>query len=185
VRLWPCHCRRLYRRANDHHGPRRRQWNVAVTGEVHDRALSTLYGGRRVCLRMYWLLREFRHHSFYSLMCRLIMYQLVTRYPPFHELNELGAAMKIISGQRPARPATALCSDALWTLITDCWNHDPRSRPTMVSVLSYSLAGTLSEKGGATRNCGQPHSTASNDAWYSQSTGAGRQTTSQISYLAE
>jgi hypothetical protein len=44
--------------------------------------------------------------------------------------------MKITSGQRPTRPATILRSDALWTLITDCWSHESRSRPIMSAVLS-------------------------------------------------
>jgi hypothetical protein len=99
----------------------------------------------------------------------MTLYQLLTGHPPFHELNEVGAAMKIINGQRPERPTMTLCSDALWILVTDCWNHDPQSRPTMTSVLSCLLAGTLSEQGGDTQNCGQPHPTASKDAWYSQS----------------
>jgi hypothetical protein len=48
----------------------------------------------------------------------------------------MGASMKIAIGQRPTRPATTLCSDSLWTLITGCWSHESRSRPIMSAVLS-------------------------------------------------
>jgi hypothetical protein len=61
---------------------------------------------------------------------------MLTRHAPFHELNEMGAAMKIVNGDRPSRPTTSLSSDALWSLITSCWAHDPKARPSMRIIVS-------------------------------------------------
>jgi hypothetical protein len=65
---------------------------------------------------------------------------MLTRHAPFHELNEMGAAMKIVGGDRPSRPMTELCTDALWPLITSCWTHDPKARPSMTNTL-FRLRG--------------------------------------------
>jgi hypothetical protein len=43
--------------------------------------------------------------------------------------------MKIVGGDRPSRPTTELCTNALWPLITSCWTHDPKARPSMTNTL--------------------------------------------------
>jgi hypothetical protein len=63
--------------------------------------------------------------------------------------------MKITGGQRPTRPATTLCSDALWTLITDCWSHESRSRPIMSAVLSLLRTEVPSRAGNAPQGRGR------------------------------
>lgn len=45
-----------------------------------------------------------------------------------------------MKGQRPARPTHDLSetrglTDNIWEIITQCWAHDPKSRPTVTEVV--------------------------------------------------
>jgi hypothetical protein len=61
---------------------------------------------------------------------------MFARHPPFHNLNETGAALKVLIGERPSRPEDELCFNETWTLIESCWSHNADSRPNMSDVLS-------------------------------------------------
>jgi hypothetical protein len=70
----------------------------------------------------------------------MIIDQMITGHPPFHELNVMQAMLKIAQGHRPSRPSDSeqlsqtLTAD-LWNLMDACWMLKPESRPTMSDVL--------------------------------------------------
>jgi DNA-binding helix-hairpin-helix protein with protein kinase domain len=43
-------------------------------------------------------------------------------------------AARVAAGYRPARPRGL--RDAVWRLVSDCWEHDPALRPSMAQVLA-------------------------------------------------
>jgi hypothetical protein len=57
---------------------------------------------------------------------------------PFHDSvgNPVALAMKIMKGSRPDINAARDCPPALKTLITNCWDAEPKKRPTMEVVVS-------------------------------------------------
>jgi hypothetical protein len=62
--------------------------------------------------------------------------QVFTGAIPFSEKKPTAAMFDIISGARPPRPTHPTFTAELWTLMQNCWNHDPRLRPTASEVLS-------------------------------------------------
>jgi hypothetical protein len=53
-------------------------------------------------------------------------------------VNVIGITLKIVNGQRPARPPglpTGLFFDLLWKLIELCWAQEPTERPVMTNVI--------------------------------------------------
>lgn len=40
----------------------------------------------------------------------------------------------VAAGERPERPLTQECNDALWTLISRCWDISPAQRPGITQV---------------------------------------------------
>ncbi|KAK7027406.1 hypothetical protein VNI00_015242 [Paramarasmius palmivorus] len=71
----------------------------------------------------------------YSVGC--LFYQITTGLIPFHHLSNEGMVfLAVLRGKRPLRPGLGtLHSDALWTLMNDCWNSDPMARPTAEDIL--------------------------------------------------
>jgi hypothetical protein len=70
----------------------------------------------------------------------MMIVQMITGHPPFHELNVMQAMMKIAQGHRPSRPSDSgilsqAMSDDLWTLMDACWMMNPELRPTMSNIL--------------------------------------------------
>lgn len=70
--------------------------------------------------------------------------QIFTGNIPFVEIvRDSTVMLKIRSGVRPSRPPDSniswdewgLTSD-IWTLIEDCWKHDPSTRPFVVETLT-------------------------------------------------
>jgi hypothetical protein len=60
---------------------------------------------------------------------------------PFHYIKSTFAVqLHVVSRKVPQRPSDDEChghviDDSLWSLMTDCWIHDPVKRPSMESVV--------------------------------------------------
>ncbi|KAJ7788554.1 kinase-like domain-containing protein [Mycena olivaceomarginata] len=66
--------------------------------------------------------------------------ELYTGRPPFADLPEPGAMMKVIKGQRPERPSgPPAMSDILWQHVTEFWSNTPSARPTTQIVVQNML----------------------------------------------
>ncbi|KAK7029790.1 Non-specific serine/threonine protein kinase [Favolaschia claudopus] len=62
--------------------------------------------------------------------------ELYTGRPPFANLPEPGALMKVIKGDRPPRPpGPPAMSDVLWQLVTTFWKDHPSDRPSTAAVV--------------------------------------------------
>ncbi|KAJ6476188.1 hypothetical protein C8R45DRAFT_1009160 [Mycena sanguinolenta] len=56
--------------------------------------------------------------------------ELYTGYPPFAELSQAAALLRVVNGERPGRPAgAAAMSDALWKRVNAYWAQDFSTRP--------------------------------------------------------
>ncbi|KIK63716.1 hypothetical protein GYMLUDRAFT_221981 [Collybiopsis luxurians FD-317 M1] len=76
--------------------------------------------------------KEFSLHKasrdVYAFGCTAI--EIITLQVPYHELKTDAAVLyALLSGERPVRPQSIWCSDAIWDLITRCWAADPSTRP--------------------------------------------------------
>jgi hypothetical protein len=72
--------------------------------------------------------------------------QLYTGKPPFSEISHDAAVMlRVMAKERPPRPCDAsgraMMSDALWTLVQQCWSHDVAERPSMARVVQMMQEG--------------------------------------------
>jgi len=57
---------------------------------------------------------------------------------PFSGLTEMATSLKIMSGERPARPQEAQelgLTDSVWDMTLKCWRQDPADRPTVTGVV--------------------------------------------------
>ncbi|KAF8172841.1 kinase-like domain-containing protein [Mycena galopus ATCC 62051] len=60
-----------------------------------------------------------------------VCFELYTGRPPFANLSEPGALMKVLNGERPERPSgPPAMSDTLWTHVKTYWMGDPTTRPS-------------------------------------------------------
>ncbi|KAK1235736.1 hypothetical protein PQX77_001024, partial [Marasmius sp. AFHP31] len=66
-----------------------------------------------------------------------VCYEIFTGRLPFTELkNDMAVMSAVAQGGCPSRPQTILeLSDAMWALMTGCWNKTPEARPTADQVL--------------------------------------------------
>ena len=62
--------------------------------------------------------------------------QIFTGNLPFHGLNDLQIVDAIDDGKRPERPNLDECElpDRTWTMMKECWDSDPRKRPSALSL---------------------------------------------------
>jgi len=42
---------------------------------------------------------------------------------------------RVMKGFRPSRPDVPAIPDGLWSVVNNCWAHDPKSRPHMGEVV--------------------------------------------------
>jgi serine/threonine protein kinase len=72
---------------------------------------------------------------FFRITCSEI-FQLYTGRPPFSDLPELGAMMKVIDSERQTLPSGCpAMSDTLWRHISAYWAQDPTARPVTEIVV--------------------------------------------------
>ena len=69
----------------------------------------------------------------------LISTQVLTREAPFREFADFVVLAEVRKGKRPRKPANAASlgiTESIWTLLGQCWNWEPSSRPDSSHVLS-------------------------------------------------
>ncbi|KAJ6459900.1 kinase-like domain-containing protein, partial [Mycena sanguinolenta] len=64
----------------------------------------------------------------------LIWFQLHTGRSPFFDVPEASVVLKVMSGERPARPPTSM-SDDLWALVTAAWAQNFSDRPDINMII--------------------------------------------------
>jgi hypothetical protein len=64
------------------------------------------------------------------------IFQLQAGAPPFAELPDVPAMLKIIAGQRPARPENM--SDRIWVVVNAAWAGDFRQRPDTSRIIIFT-----------------------------------------------
>ncbi|KAJ7651265.1 kinase-like domain-containing protein [Roridomyces roridus] len=81
----------------------------------------------------------------YGFACAV--YELLTGTAPFPEIKiDTAVAMAVLRGERPARPPSCCGTpalDGLWSLIEDCWQQAPESRPTASQVVERLQGGDI------------------------------------------
>ncbi|KAF9255400.1 kinase-like protein [Marasmius fiardii PR-910] len=65
---------------------------------------------------------------------------------PFHALNDPAVIVAVmVNKEHPPRPEGTLLNDGMWKIMEDCWNFDPRLRPTASDIVTR-VAGLKSFK---------------------------------------
>ncbi|KAJ6486747.1 hypothetical protein C8R45DRAFT_995741, partial [Mycena sanguinolenta] len=59
--------------------------------------------------------------------------RLFTRNPPFSQLREIAASLRVIQGERPEQPPAMPA--ALWQLVTAAWAQDFLARPSVHDIV--------------------------------------------------
>jgi len=54
---------------------------------------------------------------------------------PFHDSSPTTAAVGVLCGNRPGRPAHPSVTDGLWDLVERCWKREPECRPGISEVV--------------------------------------------------
>ncbi|KAL0062706.1 hypothetical protein AAF712_010401 [Marasmius tenuissimus] len=108
--------------------------------ETHGLGLTT--SGARPTGTMRWQAPELlygkrpsKESDVYSFAC--VCYEIFTGLRPFPELANIAAVtLAVVQGKYPARPREVFeLSDAMWALLTECWNTTPSSRPTASQIV--------------------------------------------------
>ncbi|KAF7373350.1 Kinase-like protein [Mycena sanguinolenta] len=72
--------------------------------------------------------------------------ELYTERPPFSNVSETAALLKVLNGERPERPpGPPSMSDTLWQHVTEFWAENATTRPSTQSVaqaMTWPLPGT-------------------------------------------
>ena len=69
----------------------------------------------------------------------MLCLELMTGLPPYSEIaQDITVVICLTKGQLPSRPSLPAISrglmDGLWTLMLNCWNKKPESRPSTTSI---------------------------------------------------
>ncbi|KAF7349005.1 Kinase-like protein [Mycena venus] len=73
--------------------------------------------------------------------------ELYTGRPPFSELSEGSALLKIINGERAVRPSgIPAMSDTLWQHVMEYWAESPVTRPTTEAVVQHMACPSAAQK---------------------------------------
>ncbi|KAJ6560238.1 hypothetical protein B0H19DRAFT_1027892 [Mycena capillaripes] len=67
-----------------------------------------------------------------------VCFELYTGNPPFSQLSQAAALLKIVNGERPRRPSSSPgIPDPLWRHISAYWAEDPAMRPITEAVVQH------------------------------------------------
>lgn len=69
-------------------------------------------------------------------------FKAFTGKPPFPNFSSTGAAVTVLSGERPMRPARPDLTNDLWEITERCWHQDPQCRPEISEVV-HCLRNTV------------------------------------------
>ncbi|KIK58561.1 hypothetical protein GYMLUDRAFT_262404 [Collybiopsis luxurians FD-317 M1] len=73
---------------------------------------------------------------------------------PFHNRrNDAAVLYSLIKGERPPRPQTMWCTDAIWKLINRCWADDPAARPKAFAVHRTLIDGSQASQAREDSDC--------------------------------
>ena len=78
----------------------------------------------------------------------MVIYEVLSGQAPFAPFSVMVVMRKVIDGERPERPEGAVglwFTDDLWETIYMCWGTQPRSRPSVDTVLGHleQASGTV------------------------------------------
>ena len=81
---------------------------------------------------------EVRHRATRWVNCNShARYQIFSGRHPFPELVREGSVMMaVVEGRRPERPDTALLTDDVWKLMTECWSGNATARPSIQEIVT-------------------------------------------------
>ena len=65
----------------------------------------------------------------------MVIYETISGHLPFHKHADLVVFMKVLEGERPPRQVGF--ADGLWDMLEQCWEHQPKARPSIEDVLQY------------------------------------------------
>jgi len=80
--------------------------------------------------------RPTRRSDCYALGMTLL--EVLSGDVPFAPFNSFAVMLKVVEGERPARPEGAEGSrftDDVWQVLNQCWAHQPKDRPPIADVL--------------------------------------------------
>ena len=69
----------------------------------------------------------------------MVVFEVLGGEPPFACDKEVIVIRKVTDGERPERPEVAWFTDDLWSVMEQCWSHQPNERPT-IDVVFECLA---------------------------------------------
>ncbi|ESK86444.1 WD40 repeat-like protein [Moniliophthora roreri MCA 2997] len=80
--------------------------------------------------------RATKESDIYSYGC--VCYEIISRSLPFHDLpNDAAVVLAVLQRRRPSKPQNAaeMLPDELWSLMNQCWETRPESRPGAEDIL--------------------------------------------------
>ena len=63
----------------------------------------------------------------------MVIYETISRHPPFHTSTDLTVFLKVLEGEHPIREVGF--KDSLWEMLVLCWTPQPDARPSIGDVL--------------------------------------------------
>ncbi|KAF8183830.1 kinase-like domain-containing protein [Mycena galopus ATCC 62051] len=112
-----------------------------------------------------------------------VCFEMYTERPPFGNLPEPAALVKVIAGERPDRPSgPPAMTDTLWEHVTACWSQSPTSRPETEIVVQRMVWPNPLSSSRSRSLSPTPVPQASSDSLVSEATAKfGGDKTSQVS----
>ena len=67
----------------------------------------------------------------------MVILEVLTGQVPFPHDSSWVVMQRVLKGEHPERPVGALFEDDLWEMLELCWDTQPKSRPSIDTVLKY------------------------------------------------
>jgi serine/threonine protein kinase len=77
----------------------------------------------------------------------MVVVEAFTGKPPFHKISSTAAAVCVLSGERPTRPARQDLTNDLWEITKRCWHWNSQCRPDVTEVV-HCLRNTVDLRNG-------------------------------------
>ena len=69
----------------------------------------------------------------------MVILEVLSGQVPFPNDSSWVVMQRVLKGEHPERPVGALFVDGLWGMLELCWNTQPKSRPSVETVLKYFM----------------------------------------------